>query len=59
MKWEQKDFDFDTHWHYFNAFFFFDKSENRFVPNKFYTEVLHIALDEYLRHRKKLDGNVF
>ena len=39
--------------------FFFDKSENRFVPNKFYTEVLHIALDEYLRHRKKLDVNVF
>ena len=59
LEWERKDFDFDAHWRDLNTLFVFDKSKDRFVSNKFYTEGLHIAHDEYLRHRKKLDVNDF
>ena len=59
LEWERKYFDFDAHWHDLNVLFVFDKSKNRFISNKFYTEWLYIVDNEYLRHGKKLDVNNF
>ena len=50
---------FDVHWCDLNALFVFDKSKDRFVWNKLYTEGLYIVHDEYLRHGKKLEVNNF
>ena len=57
LKWKWKNFDFDAHWRYINALFVFGKSKNRFVSNRFYTKILYIVHDEYLRHGKRLDVN--
>ena len=54
LEWEQKEFDFDAHWQDLNALFVLDKSKDRFVSNKFYTQGLYVAHDEYLRHGKNL-----